>query len=99
MEELNDINEIEITTESVYVYEFPNTGFSLYVSGDSYGVFESDLAVDDSDRWVVQEKDYYYFDEENELELEDFVLTKEHFEQAKEKLGVMIEALITEDEL
>lgn len=99
MEELNDINEIGIATESVYVYEFPNTGFALYSTGDSYGVFESELAVTDSDRWIVKEKDYYYFDEENELELEGFVLTKEHFEQAQEQLVTMVEALIMEDEL
>lgn len=99
MEELNDINEIEIDTADVYVYEFPNTGFALYNTGSSYGVFESDLAIDDSDRWIVQEKDYYYFDSESELELEGFVLTQEHFEKAKEQLSELIDALIVEDGL
>lgn len=91
--------DIELSISDVFVYPLLDDNFALYFDGiDQWGIFEAELAFEDSDKWVLQEGDYSYFDNESELELENFCLTKEGFEQAKEKLLEMIEAFQVQGE-
>jgi hypothetical protein len=82
----NNKLEIEIDENTVFLCPIPNAKYSLYNQENTWGIVESDLVFEDSDRWILEEGEYNFYLLEEKFELEELSLSKEQFETFKNQI-------------